>query len=130
MNKPILLTVLAILFIGNTYGQTPSNGTENSHMLDSVVVYNYSDGDTVWSEKQVYWFDEAGHTILEAYFVWDSELNDWVGYEKYEYSYDEDGNQILLIWYNWDSEINDWVLRKYENSYDKKKRLWIWQTST
>ena len=45
-------------------------------------------------------YDKDGNQILEAYYVWDSELYGWVGYRKHEYSFDTDGKVIIDVKYN------------------------------
>jgi hypothetical protein len=95
MNKPVLLTVLAIIIVGYSFGQTQYNGIENYKRPDSVIVYNYSEGDSIYYSKDIYGYDETGNQILVALYDWDSKLNDWIGYRKFEYSYDAAGNQTL-----------------------------------
>ena len=122
MNKLILLTVAAILIACLSFGQesySVPDSTENNQQLDSMLVYFYSDGGIVKSEKHVYGYDETGTKILDTYYKWDSVLNDWIKWDKTEFSYDEAGNLTVIISYYRDYISKDLKAgQKVENSYD------------
>ncbi len=78
MNNRILVAVISILFACNSYGQTLSTGTKTAKRLILWLFIIILMGIRFGVKNRWNGYDEAGNTILEAYYVWDSELNDWI----------------------------------------------------
>ncbi len=114
----------------NHLGGILKEGVENYKRLDSVVTYNYSDVDSTRSYKYDYDYDEAENQVIEAFYVWDSELKQWKGsnipiegYGNHEYGYDEAGGLTSWSKFQWVPELNDLNETKEENIYDDARNL-------
>ena len=91
------------------FSQSENWVQNNDEVLDSILTWKFSQGDSTLSYRHARHYDNQKRLIEEITYNWESTIHVWAPYRKDQYGYDQYGNQNLNATLFYEDALAQWV---------------------